>query len=307
MGRGIKVLILLAAFFVLTGSLVILAFLPYLATGAVINRHVEFEMIYEPQEWGLEAKLLSLVTEDGYQLAAWELEAVEPKAVVVFLGGLQDPPVSAFWGHARVLAEHGYSSLLIELRSHGESSGEQVYLGYLEHLDIRAGIDYLKGHLGDVRLVAFGADLGGVAAINAAALYSELDGVISIGAFSSWPDLFRDNLYFSGTPLLLALLEKPFVQLYTLEKFGWENRVLYPQRQIANMGAKPALLMHSQDDPLVSVLNLERIMLHVGPGTNVEAWIREGDEHLVATDCLHPENDPEYLERVLTFLKSNFI
>lgn len=307
MGRGIKILILLAAFFVLTGSLVILAFLPYLATGAVINGHIEFEIIYEPEAWGLKAKPLSLITEDGYQLAAWELEAVEPKAVIVFLGGLQHPPVSAFWGHARVLAEHGYSSLLIELRSHGESSGEQVYLGYLEHLDIRAGTDYLRGRLGDVPLVAFGADLGGVAAINAAGLYSELDGVISIGAFSSWPDLFRDNLYFSGTPLFLALLQKPFVQLYTLVKFGWENRVLYPQKQIANLGSRPALLMHSQDDPLVSVLNLERIMLSAGPGTNVEAWIREGDKHLVTTDFLHPENDPEYLKRVLAFLTSNFI
>ena len=122
--------------------------------------------------------------------------------------------------------------------------------------------------------MAFGADLGGVVAINGAGLYSELDGVISIGAFSSWPDLFRDNLYFSGTPLLVAMLEKPFVQLYTLVKFGWKNRGLYPQQQAANLAGRPALLMHSTDDPLVSVLNLERITLSLGPGAKVETWFR---------------------------------
>ncbi|HHT90908.1 MAG TPA: alpha/beta hydrolase [Firmicutes bacterium] len=306
MGRGVKLLILLAAFFVLTGSLVILAALPHLVTGTVINRHVDFEVVYHPREWGLEVKPLSLLTDDGYELAAWELEVQEPKAVVIFLGGLEHPPVSAFWGHARALAEHGFASLLIEMRSHGASAGEQVYLGYMEHYDLLAGIQYIQENLGDVPLVAFGADLGGVVAINGAGLYSELDGVISIGAFSSWPDLFRDNLYFSGTPLLVAMLEKPFVQLYTLVKFGWKNRGLYPQQQAANLAGRPALLMHSTDDPLVSVLNLERITLSLGPGAKVETWFREGDEHLVTKDFLYPENDSEYLQRVLGWLKNNF-
>ena len=304
MGKGFKICILLATFFVVTGSLVILAFLPSWVAGSVINTHISFQEIYDPAEYGIETEQFTLVSDDHYKLAVWELAVEEPHALVVFLGGLNHPPVSAFWGHARMLAKHGYGSLLIELRSHGESGGNQVYLGYAEHLDVLAGLQYLQRRYQGVPVVAFGADLGGVVAINAAGLYPELAGVISIGAFSSWSDLFRDNLYFSGAPLWVAMVEKPFVDLYTLAKFGYKNRHLYPQRQIANLDTRPALLMHSQDDEFVSVLNLERIMQRAPK--QVETWIREGDEHLVSTEFRHPEQDPEYAERVVGFLDRHF-
>ena len=306
MGR-MKLLIVVATFVVLSGSVAILAFLPHLATGSVINKHIAFETTYDPIDWGLDVKPLSLITVDGYHLAAWELEVDNPRATMVFLGGLTHPPVSAFWGHAQVLADYGYSSLLIELRSHGESSGEQVYLGYAEHLDVLAGLEYLKKQKPGLPVIAFGADLGGVAAINAAALYPDLDGVISIGAFSSWADLFGDNLYFSGAPLALAVVEKPFVSLYTSFKFGFSNSSLNPKKQIKNVGDRPALLMHSKDDQFVSVLNLERIMESTPRSVdNVEFWIREGEEHLVAKDFLNPTNDPEYIGKILTFLTTYF-
>ncbi|HKM43205.1 MAG TPA: alpha/beta fold hydrolase [Limnochordia bacterium] len=307
MGRRMKLIILVATFVVVSGSVIIMGFLPYLATGSVINRHIDYETVYVPEDWGLEVKPLFLETKDGYRLAAWDVESEDPRAVVIFLGGLTQPPVSAFWGHARLLAEHGYNSLLIELRSHGESSGEQAYLGYAEHLDVLAGIDYVKEHYPNVPIIACGADLGGVAAINAAGLYSGLAGIISIGAFSSWADLFADNLYFSGAPLAFAVLEKPFVNLYTLLKFGPESRALVPKRQISNLGSRPALLMHAKDDPFVSVLNLERIIESLrGKAEHLESWIRPGDDHLVSSDFLHPENDPEYTERILSFLERHF-
>lgn len=307
MGRVTKLVILLATFFVVTGSVLILAFLPYLATSSVMDQHIEFETIYDPGDWELEPTPLSLWTTDGYELGAWELEILNPRGIFIFLGGLHDPPVSAFWGHGRELLKHGYGSLLIEMRSHGASSGSQVYLGYAEHLDVLAGINYIQEHHGELPIIAFGADLGGVVAMNAAGLYPDIAGVISIGAFSSWADLFADNLYFSGAPLALAVLEKPFVNLYTLVKFGLESRKLNPKTQIKALGARPALLLHSRDDQFVSVLNLERILARV-PKTsgNVEAWIREGEEHLVAKDFLYPANDPEYMERILTFLERHF-
>ena len=306
MGKTMKLLILVATFVVVTGSLMIMAFLPHLATGSVINRHIDFEVVYDPKDWGLDVKVLSLETEDGYTLAAWDLEVPEPKAVVIFLGGLTHPPVSAFWGHARLLAEQGYGSVLIELRSHGESSGTQVYLGFAEHLDLLAGLQYVKSHYPGAPIVAFGADLGGVTAINGAGLNPDIGGVISIGAFSSWADLFTDNLYFSGTPLAFALAEKPFVNLYTVIKFGWESLKLTPKEQIINLGQRPALLIHAEDDALVSVLNLERITASPRMGEQVEIWIRPGKEHLVSTDFLHPENDPEYIGRIFDFLDRHF-
>lgn len=306
MGRGVRTFALAAAFFVISGSLIILAVLPSLVTGSLINDHVQYPKVYTPEDFGLHATRLTLETKDGLFLAAWEVEVACPRATLIFLGGLNHPSVTAFFGHAKFLAEHGYASLLVELRAHGESSGEQVGLGYTEHLDVLAAMDYLKRQkrYEQAPLVAYGVDLGGAAALNAAGLYPELAGVISIGAFSSWADLFRDNLYFSGTPLTLALLEKPFVQLYTLVKFGFQARTIVPQLQIKNLGTRPAFIIHSQDDEQVSAINVDRIMKRAP--NQVETWIREGSEHLVCRDFLDPEKDQDYVERILRFLTRHF-
>ena len=306
MSRGFKTFAFAAAFFVISGSLLIIAVLPALVTGSLINDHMDYDQVYQPEEFDVEAKQLSLFTEDALTLAAWEVETTQPKGVLLFLGGLTHPSVTAFWGHAKLFAEYGYASLLVELRAHGESAGKQVGLGYTEHLDVLAALHYLheQEQYEGLPIVAYGVDLGGVVAINAAGLYPQLAGVISIGAYSSWADLFRDNLYFSGAPLMLALAEKPFVQLYTLAKFGWQNRHTVPQLQIAKLDSRPVLLMHSEGDEQVSVINIDRMMQRAP--AQVETWIREGDQHLVCNDFLYPERDSEYVERVLSFLEHNF-
>lgn len=306
MNRGTKIFILAAVFFVVTGSISIIALLPTLVTNSLISGHVQFNQIFEAEDYDLDANKVTLITEDDHRLVAWEVGTEQPKGVLMFFGGLNSPSVTAFWGHARLFAKHGYASLLVEMRAHGGSSGEQISLGYKEHLDVLAGLNHIRGQeiYQDLPVIAYGVDLGGVAAINAAGLYPQLDGIISLAAFSSWSDLFRDNLYFSGAPLILALVEKPFVNLYTLGKFGYANKNIYPKFQIANLGNRPALLMHSKDDENVPFLNLERIMQNAPE--HVETWEREGDRHLVCRDFVNPENDPEYVERVLNFLETNF-
>lgn len=301
-----RVVIIAAAFFVVSTSVVILAILPYLVTGSLINNPISFATTHEPETFGVKVQDLTLTTADELTLQAWEVAVEDPKAVVIMLGGLSNPSVTAFWGHARLFAEHGYASFLLEMRAHGASEGAQVGLGYEEHLDVLAALTYLQEQQSyeDVPVVVFGVDLGGVAAINAVGLYPELGGLISIGAFSSWAGLFTDNLYFSGTPLCIALLEKPFVKLYTIAKFGWSQRHIFPKKQIANLGHRPALLMHSREDEQVSLLNLERLQLSAP--SHAEFWVRDGAEHLVCTDFLYPEEDPVYTQRILRFLEDNF-
>ncbi len=63
----------------------------------------------------------------------------EDEAVVLFLSGLQEPSVTAFLGHARMLAERGYASLLLEVRAHGESEGDRIALSFHDHRDVRGG------------------------------------------------------------------------------------------------------------------------------------------------------------------------
>lgn len=80
-------------------------------------------------------------------------------------------PIPAQWssssqaftfGYARMFAEHGCASLLLEMRSHGESKRGFVVLGFREHRDVRAAVDCLRAQprCANVPIVIFGLFVG---------------------------------------------------------------------------------------------------------------------------------------------------
>lgn len=294
-------------FWLLIGLLVItlgfLFALPPLIMGDMINQHVDFTTVYAAQDFGLETTELTLKTADGYGISAFEVEVEQPKAVLIFISGIHNPSVTAFFGHARMFSEYGYASVLYDMRAHGKSEGNMIALGHQETLDTQAVVDYIrsKAEYQSLPIIVYGLSMGGAVAINSAGQIPEISGLVSMSAYSSWEDVFKENMLASGAPKLLAQIQTPFVKLYTMFKFGWKTSSIYPKRQIANLGSRPALLMHSLDDSQVAYGNFERIMMRAPD--HVETWTRPGDEHLLTTDFLQPENDPEYATRVLEFLE----
>jgi len=284
----------------------ILMAIPPLIMGDMIHGHVEFQTVYEAEEFGLEARELTLETSDGYSISAFEVETQDPKGVVIFISGIHNPSVTAFYGHARLLKEQGYASILYDMRAHGKSEGDIITLGHLEPLDTRAVVDYIKTRemYKELPIIVYGVSMGGAVAINSIGQIPEISGLVSMSAYSSWEDVFVDNMISMGAPVIFSRVQGPFVRLYTLYKFGFKTANLYPKKQIQNLGDRPALIMHSTGDSQVHFANFERIM-EEAPG-HVETWTREGDHHMMATDFLHPENDPDYSQRVLDFFARNF-
>ena len=290
---------------VLVGLAALVA-IPPLVMGDMINMHVDFAKVYDASDFGLTATELTLRTADGYQISAFEVEVANPKAVVIFISGIHNPSVTAFFGHARMLAENGYASILYDLRSHGKSDGEVIALGHLETRDTQAVVDYIKSKTvyTQVPIVVYGLSMGGAVAINSIGQIPELDGVISMSAYSSWEDVFVENMESLGAPAWLTTLQKPFVKLYTIYKFGLDTVDIYPKEQIKALGSRPALIMHSEGDSQVGFKNFERIVAQAP--SHVETWTRPGDHHMMTTDFFNPENDLEYAQRVLGFLERNF-
>lgn len=286
--------------------MIVLAAIPPLIMGDMINQSVQFDTVYESSEFGLEAKELTLTTEDGYQISAFEVDVNNPKAIIIFISGIHNPSVTAFYGHAKMLSENGYASILYDMRAHGKSEGEVISLGHLETLDTQAVVDYIKSQekYRELPIVVYGLSMGGAVAINSIGQIPEISGLVSISAYSSWEDVFVENMVALGAPKLLTIVQKPFVKLYTVYKFGLNTADIYPKKQIENLGARPALLMHSTDDSQIHISNFERIIAKAP--SHVETWIREGDYHFFTTDFLHPENDEEYAQGVLMFLNSHF-
>lgn len=303
-GRGVRIVLIVLLAILLLG-LVVLAAIPPLIMGEIVDQHVSFRDTWTGEEYGLETTRLVLTTDDGLEVVAYEVFVEQPQAIIIFLSGIHNPSVTAFFGHARMLHEHGYASILLEMRAHGESEGDTIALGYEEHLDVRAVVDHIKAdaRYQDVPIAVYGVSMGGSTAINATGLMPEIDGLISLSAYSSWDEVFVDNMGI-GEPL--ASVQRFFVRVYTTIRYGWDNRHVTPRNQIQNLGDRPALLIHSRQDSQVPFANFERLVA-VAPG-HVETWVREGDLHMIVEGeyFLEPEQDTEYGMRILGFLKKHF-
>lgn len=147
-----------------------LAAVPAIVIGPMIRCPVAFTRSYAGEDVGLTPERVGLRAVDGLDPVAFWVHASDPTTVVVFASGTHGPSVTAFFGHAAMLAEAGHASLLVELRARGESQGERIGLGYDEVLDLQAAVEHVQArpaHAG-MPIVAFGLSLGGATAINAA-------------------------------------------------------------------------------------------------------------------------------------------
>lgn len=286
---------------------VFLLVVPAMIMSDMVNLHVDFKEVHFAEEFGLSSEKITLKTEDGLNIVAHEVDINNPKAMIIFLSGIHNPSVTAFFGHAKMLKENNYGSILVEMRAHGESEGEVISLGYKEYLDTKAAVEYITEKYKDIPIVVYGLSMGGATAINAIGEIEEIDGLISMSAYSSWEDVFYDNMINMGAPKAYADIQKPFVKIYSTFKYGLKSFNISPINEIKKLGKRPALIIHSRGDSQVSYQNFERIM-DKAP-SHVESWVKEGDLHFILEDenyFLNPQDDKEYSERIITFLNNNF-
>ena len=302
----IKKVFVITVLFLFVLSVCILAAMPSLVLNDMVNLHVNFKKTYSAEQYGISSNKLSLTTSDGVKIAAYEVTAPSPKAVVIFLSGIHNPSVTAFYGHSAMLKKNGYSSVLCEMRAHGESEGEVICAGYKEYLDTKAVVDYIKANEAykDVPIVVYGLSMGGATAINSVGEIPEIDGLISMSAYSSWEDVFADNMANMGIPKFVCSIERPFVKLYSGVKYGFNNLKISPKNEIQKLGNRPALIYHSKEDSEVPFLSYERIMSNASG--NIVTWVKEGDFHFPTENFDNPELDKEYYKQVMGFLEKNF-
>ncbi len=253
---------------------------------------------------GLDVAPVRLRSDDGLALAARHVRVPDRRATVIVLSGIHEPPAAAWLGHARLLAAHGYASLLLEMRAHGESDGDRIGLGVLEVRDVAAAVRHLRADdaAGTTPIALFGWSMGGAAALNAAARLPEVGAVITSAAFSSWSDVVVDVA--RGTLGPAAESMRPFLDLHLRRAYGPEARTLVPTRSIAELGERPLLLMHARHDPGVPVASLHRLVAAAPP--QVQVWIRDAADHEVVrpTAFERPWEDPPYAERIVGFLNA---
>jgi ferredoxin len=275
--------------------------MPVIFMNPMINKHIHFNEIWTSEEYGLQAEHFFVKTDDGINISVYEVEVDNPSAVLICLSGIHNPSTTIYFGHARLFSDHQFATIMVDMRAHGESAGDRICLGYKEWLDVQAVVQYIKEKplYNNIPVIVLGLSMGAATAINAIGEIPELDGLISISAYSSWEDVFYDQME-TMVPKIIARIEKPFVSLVTFIKFGTKSLSVQPKKEITKLGNRPALLMHSKDDAQVPFVNLERLLSYAP--SHVETFIREGDNHFFTEHFENPKEDTEYAERVIEFI-----
>lgn len=149
--------------FVLTRRLAIIG-LVVLGLGAVLAT-VAGEMLTRPARatapvvpTGLQAHAVTIPVPGG-TVAGW-LAAGEPgKGAVLLLHGVRSSRLQMV-GRAQFLHAAGYTALLIDLPSHGESTGTRITFGATESSAIRATLKYLQQSAPGEKVAVVGVSLG---------------------------------------------------------------------------------------------------------------------------------------------------
>jgi fermentation-respiration switch protein FrsA (DUF1100 family) len=186
-------------------------------------------------------------------------------------------------GYAGIFRRLGYSTLLVDYRGYGESTGSPSEEG--TYLDASASWAWLTQHKGIAPqdIVLFGESLGGAVATWLASRHAP-GAVVLASTFTSVPDLAAD-LY-------------PFLPVRLLARFRYDSL-----ERLKDINA-PMLVMHSRDDEIVGYRHARRLFeaakepkrlfeLSGGHnesfGTNQEEWVRALADFLSAMKAPKPE------------------
>lgn len=195
----------------------------YLETTAVFYPSKNLFLL--PSQAGLPFEDVYITTADGVRINAWFLKNPSAKSTLIFAHG-NAGCMSDRMMKIKFFYDLGFNVLIFDYRGYGKSEGTPTEKGI--YLDIQAVYDYLKDR-NDVdmtQIVAYGASLGGVAAMDLA-LNRPLKALIVDSSLTSARDVAR--IFYPYLPSVLMRI-----------KFDSISKV----RTLTI----PKLFMHSPDD-----------------------------------------------------------
>lgn len=234
---------------------------------------------------------VSFESRSGETIKGWLLTQPAARGSLLLLHGIRADRRGMI-DRARFLATNGFNSLLIDLQSHGESTGSRITMGIKEGMDVRSAVRYLKGRFPDLPIALMGVSLGGAAAL----LGDEPVNVQAMILESVFSDIstaiktrMRNRFGRLGdwlTPLL-TLQIRPIL--------GVDKESISPAEAIRHVTV-PMLLVYGAEDPLATVADGE-LLLRNGKGFT-ELWTVPDARH----EDFHRKMGPVFERRILEFL-----
>ena len=268
------------------GFLVVVLVVSWFVAGSLVSPAQRVLAVPE----SLPVESVRFESKSGATIAGWHCRVKDSRGVVVLVHGIRSNRL-AMIPRANALRERGFSTLMIDLQAHGESTGENITIGHLEKHDVSAAVEYARMlHSGEpIGLV--GVSLGGGASLLAQPL--ELDAMVLESVFSDLRIAVRNRvrerlgpLHHVATPLLLAQLPL---------RLGYSASQVSPIDHITDCDC-PLLIAGGSEDPHTP--EAETRAMHDAAAEPKQLWIAEGVKHR----DLYKMKPLEYEQVVFAFL-----
>lgn len=197
-----------------------------------------------PLPGDIAAQTVRIAYGDQQHLAGWFLPGQPGAGAVLLLHGVRGNRQQML-ARARWLQREGIASLLVDLPSHGQSSGERISFGRFEARGVEAALAWLGQQLPGERLGAIGVSLGG-ASLLFAQRQPELQALVLESVYPTITDAVHDRLAMRlGSPAATALA--PLLLMQMPLRLGLSTDQLRPVEAVRALRV-PLLVMSGTND-----------------------------------------------------------
>ncbi len=243
--------------------------------------HVAFARQTVATEFHADLQDVSITAADGVLLKAWFVEPEHANgSAVLLLHGVTDNR-EGVGGYARLFLQNGYSVLLPDSRSHGESGGAIATYGVLERDDVHRWVSWLYEKHSPRCVYGLGESMGAAILVQSLAVEPRFCGAIAESPFAT----FRDGAYskfseFSHLGLWFGkTLGRPMIEsglLYARLRYHVDLTQADPAYAVRRSRV-PLLLIHGGADHNIFPVNSEK--LHRLDAAHSELWEVPGALH----------------------------
>jgi uncharacterized protein len=261
----------------------------YFGAGEVLSRPAS-RPIGEPPPY-FPARVVKIDTTPGQFVVGWFARGELSRGAVLLLHGVRADRTQML-RRAQFLAKAGYSTLLIDLPAHGESSGDRITFGAREGAGVLAAIGFLSQELPGERLGVIGVSLGAASTV----LSSPRPAAAAVVIESMYPtieDAVADRL-----TMRLGILGRELGPLLLWQlplRTGVTASELRPIDKVAALGS-PLLVVSGAEDKHTTWPETQR--LYDAAQAPKEIWKVPRAAHV----DLHSYAPEEYEKRILRFL-----
>jgi len=200
-------------------------------------------------EFEKKKEIIEIISDDGLKLKAFFLKNKTHKYMILCHGY-----TGSHREHRRYAIDHyknGFNCLLPDARSHNESDGKYIGMGYLERYDVLKWINYLISIDPKAKIVLFGHSMGGATVLNTATLDLPVNVkcVIEDCAYGSAYDEFKMQLKNLFHLPAFPILDIANLFCILLAKYNLKDTSLYERLSKTEI---PILFIHGEDDDFVS-------------------------------------------------------